>query len=64
MSKKIVIRANENTGEIRVETQGFKGKACLKASKFLEEGLGGGTMKKTREFYETEKFDEHHQIST
>lgn len=64
MSKKIIIRANEVTGEIKVETQGFKGKGCMKATQFLEEGLGGGKVTKSKEFYETEKFDEHHTVET
>jgi len=64
MGKKIIISANENTGDINVTTEGFKGAQCLKASKFLEEGLGGGKMTKTAEFYEAEKFDEHVQLNT
>ena len=41
-------------GEVTVQTKGYTGSDCLKASKFLEETLGSATAdRKTAEFYET-----------
>jgi stress-induced morphogen len=39
MSKKIRIEVDEN-GEIKIETLGFKGKSCLKESKWIKDLLG------------------------
>ena len=37
--KEIVIEVSED-GEVRLETKGFEGKACLEESKFLKDLLG------------------------
>ncbi len=37
---KEILLTIEPTGEIRVETRGFTGKACLAESEFLKEVLG------------------------
>ena len=39
MKKRIVIDISDE-GEIRIETQGFTGKACLEESQFLKDILG------------------------
>jgi Protein of unknown function (DUF2997) len=41
-------------GETTVQTRGYAGADCLKASRFLEEALGvAATERKTPEFFET-----------
>lgn len=40
---KEIILTVDIDGKSKIETKGFKGKACLKASKFLEDALGTGT---------------------
>ncbi len=43
-------------GEIRIETKGFKGKACLEESQFLKNLLGKETYKRlTPAYYNTSK---------
>ena len=37
---KEIILTVDIDGKSKVETKGFKGKACLQASKFLEDALG------------------------
>ena len=37
--KQIILTVDE-TGEISIETKGFKGKSCLKESQFLKDVLG------------------------
>jgi hypothetical protein len=42
-------------GEVTVQTKGYGGADCLRASKFLEEALGVATGdRKTAEFYQAE----------
>ncbi len=43
-------------GTVELSADGYKGKSCLEASKFLEEALGlqTGNRKKTPDFYATE----------
>ena len=38
--KEIIIDFDDNTGEITLETKGFKGKECVEASEFLKKALG------------------------
>jgi len=53
--KEIVIDIS-NDGEIRIETKGFKGKACLEESQFLKNLLGKETFKRlTPAYYSTIK---------
>lgn len=40
---KEIILTVDIDGKVTVETKGFKGKACLQASKFLEDALGKTT---------------------
>jgi hypothetical protein len=41
------------TGEATVQTKGYTGTDCLRASKFLEQALGTATAdRKTEEFYQ------------
>lgn len=50
-----------STGESRLETNGFSGKECLQASKFLERSLGQTTSDtKTGEFYEAHAHQQQH----
>ncbi|MFW6007895.1 MAG: DUF2997 domain-containing protein [archaeon] len=54
MGKEIIITFDEN-GESTVETKGFKGRECKKASEFIEKGLGNKLDDKhTREYYQKE----------
>ena len=42
------------TGEATVQTKGYSGGDCLRASRFLEQALGTATAdRKTEEFYQT-----------
>ncbi len=43
-------------GEVEISAEGYKGKSCLEASKFLEEALGLTTdkRKKLPEYYQEE----------
>ena len=41
--KEIVLDIS-NDGEVRIETRGFKGKACLKEAQFLKDLLGKQTF--------------------
>lgn len=53
--KEIVIDISSD-GEIRIETKGFKGKACLEESQFLKNLLGKETYKQlTLAYYNTNK---------
>ena len=47
-------------GETTVQTKGYAGADCLKASKFLEQALGVVCNdRKTAEFYETAPTEQH-----
>ena len=48
--KEIVIDIS-NDGEVRIETKGFKGKACLEESQFLKNLLGKETYKQLTPAY-------------
>ena len=48
--KEIVIDISSD-GEIRIETKGFKGKACLEESQFLKDILGKETFKRLTPAY-------------
>ncbi len=48
--KEIVIDIS-NDGEIRIETKGFKGKACLEESQLLKDLLGKETYKRLTPAY-------------
>lgn len=37
---KEIIMTVSDTGEVEIETTGFKGKSCMKESEFLENALG------------------------
>ncbi len=53
--KEIVIDIS-NDGEVRIETKGFKGKACIEESQFLKNLLGKETFKRlTPAYYSTIK---------
>ena len=55
MAKEIIIEIDDE-GAIEVKTQGYKGKGCLDASKWIEEHLGTrAQVKKTAEYYTEEK---------
>ena len=50
--KKLVYLDVSPEGETYIETDGFKGKSCKNASKFLEEALGkSGDVKKKAEWF-------------
>lgn len=40
MAKQIVVEVNEETGEIKLETLGFKGKGCITESQWVKDLLG------------------------
>ena len=48
--KKIVIDITDD-GEVRIETKGFKGKACIEESQFLKDLLGKETYKRLTPAY-------------
>jgi hypothetical protein len=49
----------DTKGQSRVETRGFTGGECRKASKFIEQALGQHTDEKlTAEFYQTQSSDQ------
>ena len=49
-------------GQTTIQTKGYSGSACTEASKWLEEALGITTAeRKTTEFFETVKTDQHVQ---
>lgn len=54
MDEIIILDINGKTGEIEVQTQGFKGKTCESAVDKILVGLGGQTVasKHTSEYYE------------
>ncbi len=54
MAKEIIIDIDDE-GVVEVKTHGFKGKACMKASEFIEQALGKVmSTKKTGEYYAEE----------
>ena len=53
--KQIIVEVSPD-GEITIETRGFKGKACLKESKFLKDVLGRELSQKlTPAYYQENK---------
>lgn len=59
---KEIILTVDSDGRSSVETKGFKGKACLQASKFLEDALGKTVKSElTPAYYE---FDEQRMASS
>ena len=62
MTKKIIVEINNN-GEVRIETQGYKGPICLEESEFLKDILGEETLcKLTPQFYQENKTKKYQQI--
>jgi hypothetical protein len=52
--KKIIVEVYSD-GEVKIETQGFTGKSCIKESEFLKELLGTETFKQlTPAYYQRE----------
>lgn len=53
MAKKEIIVDIDKTGEVQIEARGYSGNECLKATKSIEQALGGGVeerkMKKNHE---------------
>ena len=55
MKKEIVIDISDD-GEVRIETKGFKGKACVEETDFLKKLLGKETLRQlTPAYYENNK---------
>ncbi len=48
--KEIIIDVDES-GEVKIETKGFKGKSCIKESAFIENVLGKETFKQLTPAY-------------
>lgn len=48
---KEIILTVDNDGKTKLETKGFKGKACLQASKFLEDTLGQNILDRFTDAY-------------
>ena len=61
--KEIVIDISDD-GEVRIETKGFHGKACLEESQFIKDLLGKETAKKLTAayYYGTEKVKKYLQL--
>jgi hypothetical protein len=55
--KKSIIVTIASDGKIEVTAEGYKGKSCLEATKFIEAALGldGKNRKPTADMYATEK---------
>lgn len=54
MAQEIIVDIDDEGG-VEVKTHGFKGKACINASQFIEEALGKiANVKKTGEYYAEE----------
>ena len=52
--KEIIIDVDQ-TGEVRIETRGFKGKSCIQETQFLKDLLGGEVERMpTPAFFESE----------
>jgi len=51
---KTIIVSVENTGEVQIETTGFKGKACEAATKALETAMGVKTNSRKKPEYHAE----------
>jgi hypothetical protein len=55
MKKEIVIDVSDD-GEVRIETKGFTGRACIEESQFIKDVLGRETAQKlTPAYYCNEK---------
>lgn len=55
MSKEQIVVTVGVNGEIEISAEGFKGKGCEAATKFIEEALGlGGTRTKKPEWFQQE----------
>ncbi len=52
--KEIIVEVSMD-GEIKLETRGFKGKACIEESKFLKEVLGAETLRELTPAYYVEE---------
>jgi len=52
--KEIVIDITDD-GEVRIETKGFKGKACIEETQFLKDLLGKETYKRLTPAYYNNK---------
>ena len=64
MSQTIEVMVAPNGGT-RVETRGFTGASCRKASEFIERALGVSTSERIKpEFYQTTLTQQHLQEGT
>jgi hypothetical protein len=53
--RSIIIDIMNHTGEVRIEAEGFKGKSCIEATKFIEEALGKCVSREIKpEYYSKE----------
>lgn len=53
MEKEIILTFQIDTGEVIIEANGFKGRSCKDATKFLETSLGECTsFKRKKEYFE------------
>ena len=53
--REIIVDVSDD-GEVRIETKGFKGKACVKEAQFLKELLGQETFQQlTPAYYVNQK---------
>ncbi len=63
----IIAKFNTKTGKVQVETDGFVGKSCKEASRFLEEALGTAQGEKLKESYyahqETGQTVDNHMVN-
>ncbi len=62
MSSRTIEIIVETNGSTRVQTRGFKGSACIDASRFIEEALGKRTSERTTpEFFQVTDERQHLQ---
>lgn len=61
---KEIILTVDIDGRTKLETKGFKGKACLQASKFLADALGEGQDEQFKpEYYEFDESAMKHSLN-
>jgi hypothetical protein len=62
MSRKIIEVTVSPTGETTLQTKGYAGQDCLRASKALEQALGVTTSeRKTSDFYHFAPTEQHQE---
>jgi hypothetical protein len=60
--KEIVIEIDKETGEIKLETLGFKGKSCIEGSKWIKELIGREIEQQLTPAYFLKEKDKEHRV--